>query len=196
MSAIETYRSALIDLGAHKVAHQEETLVAHLEHTYRILQRMHCAEHVCLAGLFHGVYGTQALHAENIEALPEGRREQVKELIGEDGEELVYTFSVMSYDSLGRSLRSVLRPSGQPDVRDRRTGAPIPLTREKFDDLLRLKLGDVLAHVPSQKAHSQLDLPAEYGSFWQLVAEHLGEDAAEVWNEIMGTRSWIAAQPN
>jgi hypothetical protein len=189
MSTLEAHKSALIRLGAHKVAHLDETLLDHLEHTYRILQRMGCPEHVCLAGLFHGVYGTQALHAERIEALPEGRREELKLLIGEDGEQLLYNFSVMSYDSLGRSLRSVLRPKGQPDLRDRITGAPIPLTREAFDDLLWLKLGDVLAHVPVQKAHSQLDLPAEHASFWQIVAEYLGPHAEEAWNDVVGTPS-------
>jgi len=184
--AVETYREALISLGAHKVAHRDESLVHHMEHTCQILQRMGCAEHVCLAGLFHGVYGTQALHAEKVEALPEGRREKVGALIGEAAERLVFAFSVMRYDSFGRSLRNVLRPNGQPDLRHRRTGALIPMTGQDFDDLLQLKLGDVLAHVPIQRTHSQLDLPAEYGSFWPIVAEHLGPRALRVWSDVMG----------
>ncbi len=196
MTAIETYTDALIGLGAHKVAHQDETLIEHLHHTYDILQRMRSAEHVCLAGLFHGVYGTQALHAEKVEALPEGLREQVSMLIGEEAEQLVFGFSVMSYDSLGRSLRNVLRPSGLPDLRDRRTGVSIPMSRERFDDLLQLKLGDVLAHLPIQQAHSQLDLPAEYESFWLIVAEYLGPNAVATWNDIIGGSLWIVKESN
>ncbi|UWU92927.1 DUF6817 domain-containing protein [Bradyrhizobium sp. CB1015] len=188
---VEGYRAALIRLGAHKIAHQDETLIDHLERTCRILQRMRCAEHVCVAGLFHGVYGTQALHAEQVEALPEGRRDEVRALIGEDAERLVFSFSVMSYDSLGRSLRSVLRPGGQPNLCDRRTGGAVPMTRAQFDELLQLKLGDVLAHIPARHTHSQLDMAAEYGAFWQMVAEHLGADAVETWNEIIGGVLWI-----
>jgi hypothetical protein len=186
MSTIDRYKDALIGLGAHKVAHQDEMLIDHLANTYRILHRMGCADHVCLAGLFHGVYGTQALHAEQVEAMPDGRREHVRAIIGEAAERLVFVFSVMSYDSLGRSLRKVLRPGREPDLRDRRTGESLPIAREEFDELLQLKLGDVLAHVPVQKAHSQLDLPAEYASFWRIVAEHLGPKALQVWNDVVG----------
>lgn len=193
--AVEAYRDSLVALGAHKVAHQDETLISHMEHTCSILERMKSPPHVCLSGLFHGVYGTQALHSENVEALPEGRREQVAAMIGPRSERLVYNFSVMNYESVGRSLRNVLR-GGDPDVRDRRTGEPIEMTHEEFDELLRLKLGDVLAHVPVQMAHSQLDLPAEYGSFWQIVAEHLGPDCVETWNSIVGGQLWIATNPN
>lgn len=191
MLEIGTYKEALVRIGANKVAHQEGTLLGHLENTFRILEEMKCAEHVCLAGLFHGAYGTQALHAEKIEALPDGQREEVQALIGDKAERLVFNFSVMSYESLGRSVRNVLRPGGQPALHDRRTGEALPMTPEEFDELLQLKLADVLAHVPIRHMETQLDLPADYGSFWQIVAEHLGPRAIDTWNGVLGDSLWI-----
>lgn len=188
----ERWHDALVELGAHKVAHADEPLIGHLKHTCSLLQRMRCEPHVCVAGLFHGVYGTQALHSESMDIVPEARREQVAALIGGRSERLVYCFSAMRYESVGRSLRNVLR-GGDPDLRSRLDDGALPVDRGEFDDLLRLKLGDVLAHVPARIHWSALDLPAEYGAFWQLVAEHLGPDCVRVWNGVMGERQWIAA---
>ena len=84
-----------------------------------------------------------------------------------------------------------MRPNGRPELKDRRTGGDIQLDRKEFEDLLRLKLGDVLAHVPEQIGHSQLDLPAEYGGFWRVAAEYLDGDAVNTWNSMMGAQLWI-----
>ena len=184
----ERYRADLIRLGAHKVAHQDQTLMEHMLRVCAILQEMEASEPVCIAGLFHGVYGTEGLHSDDVQAVPSARREQLRTVVGAKIEQLIFTFSVMSYPSIGKSLRSVMRPHGRPELKDRRTGADIALEREGFEDLLRLKLADVLAHLPAQVGHSQLDLPAEFGGFWQVAAEYLGPDAIRTWNTFMGIR--------
>ncbi|GAA2992063.1 DUF6817 domain-containing protein [Actinokineospora diospyrosa] len=182
----EDYRDDLVQLGMHKVAHQDVTLVDHMIRACTILQDMKAKEHVCLAGLFHGVYGTEGLHNDNVDSIPEQRRTEVRGFVGPRVEQVIFTFSVMSYGSLGKSFRRVIRPGGTPELKDRRTGADIPLEREDYLDILRMKLGDVLAHMPEQVGHALVDLPTEYAGFWTMAAEYLGPDALNTWNKYTG----------
>ncbi|ARF78614.1 DUF6817 domain-containing protein [Kitasatospora aureofaciens] len=190
----EVYRDDLVRLGLHKIAHQDESLIDHMFRVCSILQDMKAKEQVCVAGLFHGVYGTEGLHNDDVESIPDHRRAEVRRVIGPEIEQMIFNFSVMSYASLGKSFRNVMRPKGVPELKDRRTGEDIPLEREQFLDLLRMKLGDVLAHLPQQVGHTVLDVPTEYAGFWKTAAEWLGPDAISTWNKttsITGGQLWI-----
>ncbi|MEU8665547.1 MULTISPECIES: DUF6817 domain-containing protein [Streptomyces] len=191
MIDVETYRDDLVRLGMHKVAHQDVTLVDHMFRACEILQDMKAAENICMAGLFHGAYGTEGLHNDDVELIPDSRRAEVREVVGPDVEQVIFNFSVMSYASLGKSFRKVMRPNGVPELKDRRTGEDIPLDREQFLDILRMKLGDVLAHMPTQVGHTVLDMPTEFAGFWKVAAEYLGPDATNTWNKITGEELWI-----
>ncbi|WP_018680244.1 DUF6817 domain-containing protein [Actinokineospora enzanensis] len=182
----EDYRGDLVRLGMHKVAHQDVTLVDHMVRACTILQDMRAKEHICLAGLFHGVYGTEGLHNDDVDAIPDARRAEVRTVVGPEVEQVIFTFSVMSYASLGRSFRRVIRPDGTPQMTDRRTGAAIPMDRAEYLDLLQMKLGDVLAHAPEQVGHALVDLPAEYAGFWRMAAEYLGPQALDTWHKYTG----------
>ncbi|MGW6258068.1 DUF6817 domain-containing protein [Streptomyces sp. NPDC055085] len=196
MIQAEQYRDDLIRLGLHKIAHQDETLLDHMFRACDILQDMKAPDHVCLAILFHGVYGTEGLHNDNVESIPEDKRVEVRAVVGPLVEEMIYNFSVMNYTSLGKSFRNMLRPNGKPEMKDRRTGVEIPMDAEKFEDLLRMKLGDVLAHMPQQVSHSHLNLPAEYSGFWQIATEYLGADAINTWNKFTKGQLWIEPELN
>lgn len=187
----EQFRNELVQLGLHKVAHQDETLLDHMFRACSILQDMKAEDHVCLAALFHGVYGTEGLHNDNVESIPDEKRVEVRAVVGPSVEQMIYNFSVMSYASLGKSFRNMMRLNGKPEMTDRRTGEDIPLDREGFEDLLRMKLGDVLAHMPQQVSHSHLNLPAEYAGFWQIATEYLGPDAINTWNKFTKGKLWI-----
>jgi hypothetical protein len=177
----EKYRDDLVRLGLHKTAHLDETLVDHMFRACSIVTDMRAEDHVRLAALFHGVYGTEGLHNDNVESIPDEKRVEVRAIVGPVVENMIFTFSVMSYASLGKSFRKVLRPNGLPEIKDRRTGADIPMSADEFEDILRLKLGDVLAHMPQQVSHSHLNLPAEYSGFWSMAAEYLGPDEHNTW---------------
>ncbi|MFI0425208.1 DUF6817 domain-containing protein [Spongiactinospora sp. 9N601] len=192
----EKYRGDLVRLGLHKVAHQDETLMNHMFRACTILQDMQAEDHVCLAALFHGVYGTEGLHNDNVESIPEDKRVEVRAIVGSPVEQMIFTFSVMSYQSLGKSFRNMMRPKGKPEMKDRRTGADIPLERDEFFDILRMKLGDVLAHMPQQVGNTQLNLPAEYSGFWKVAAEYLGPDAINTWNKYTDRQMWIDPEEN
>lgn len=138
-----------------------------------------------LAGLCHGIYGTHALQGTLVFDLTEGRRAEVRELIGSPAERLVYAFSVMTYESLGKSYRNMLRPGGRPQLWNRQTDTPIEITPEEFTDLLWLKFADLLAHVPQLAPDTRDEVLADYGPFWQMVAEDLGPEALAEWERVV-----------
>jgi hypothetical protein len=80
----------LIRNGASKAPHRDRSLLDHLWGTYRLLQERGADEDLCLAGLFHSVYGTNLYEI----SLPV-RREEVREIIGERAERLAWLFSVL-----------------------------------------------------------------------------------------------------
>ena len=80
-------------IGTDKVNHKEGgTLLDHLINTSERLRDMRCEDFVQDAGLFHSVYGT-------VYFMPEGglveNRQNVKDLIGEQAEEIAYLFCII-----------------------------------------------------------------------------------------------------
>lgn len=77
----------ILEQHTSKIHHLDRTLYIHLLGTYNLLKRNGKPEYVCLAGLFHSVYET-----EYFEFNTPFTRDEVKKLIGEDAETLVYEF--------------------------------------------------------------------------------------------------------
>ena len=179
------YADRFETLGIHKVAHLDKPLTHHMYDTYSILRQMKQPEAVCLAGLFHGAYGTQGFHTDEIDNIPNDRRDLVRGMTSPQTEQLIYEFSVMTYDSLSKSFRNVLKPNGQPELKDRTNGQLMPMSREHFEQVLVMKLADVLAHLPEQTSHTCVNLPEAHAAFWELVADYLGDDCLSVWNDML-----------
>lgn len=76
-----------LQLNTGNINHLDRNLFAHLWGTYNVLKNKNKPEHVCLAGLFHSVYETEYFQFNSPYT-----REKVKELIGEEAENLVYEF--------------------------------------------------------------------------------------------------------
>src|SRR3546814_823634 len=104
----EKYRAFLVDfLHADKVPHQDRNLYAHLLGTYRLLREWGNPQTICLAGLFHSIYGTAHFrHA----TLPFSQRRVVKNLIGAEAEALAYLFCVTDRPT------GLLRQWDKPDI--------------------------------------------------------------------------------
>jgi len=83
----------IVELRRHteSIKHLDKTLFEHLWGTYSILKERAKPEYLCLAGLFHSVYETEYFKLD----APYSRTE-VKELIGEQAENLVYEFCNIS----------------------------------------------------------------------------------------------------
>lgn len=109
-------------IGSSAVQHSGRTLLAHLIGTYRLLRARRADLDVCMAGLYHSVYGTSHIRC----TLPVDRA-GVRALIGERAERLAWLFSVvlrprcwtMEGDDWPTTFGGMLRVSGQ-DQRDLR----------------------------------------------------------------------------
>ncbi len=82
----------LIDLNTDSSSHSQGTLIDHLQNTYELLKQWNNPNYVCLAGLFHSIYGTQIYKKQTL-GLQE--RNLIKEAIGIEAEYLVYLFCIM-----------------------------------------------------------------------------------------------------
>jgi hypothetical protein len=82
-SAIE-----FIEENTHNIPHSNTTLDKHLIGTFNVLKSLNQDEDVCLAGLFHSLYGTEFFNAGL--RIPE---EEVVKLIGSNANKLVQLFS-------------------------------------------------------------------------------------------------------
>ena len=103
-------------LGADALAHVNGDLFGHLKGTCELLKRWGAPRHVCLAGLYHAVYGTAGF-ADQL--LPLDRRRDVAMVIGDAAEELVYLFSACDR----RDFYPRLQRREQPlQLRDRFSG--------------------------------------------------------------------------
>jgi hypothetical protein len=182
-------QAALSESGTTNVAHMNGDLLQHMTNVYRGLERMGRPPHVMVAGLFHGIYGTHALREMEVFDLPDHRREQVRELIGERAERLVYAFCVMTYESLGKSVRNMMRPGGRPALWNRHTNSLMEIPPEEFNEILWVKLADLLAHVPQLPPDIRDEVIADYGPFWEMVAEDLGPEALVEWRQIFDVPS-------
>lgn len=69
-----------------KIPHSNTLLFNHLYGTWKILKNQGCSKNVCLAGMFHSVYGTEFFNNLQID------REQLIHIIGNEAEDIVYRF--------------------------------------------------------------------------------------------------------
>jgi hypothetical protein len=77
----------LFDKNCHNIKHSHSNFLNHLVGTFNILKKWKQPEHLCIAGMFHNIYGNQYFNPNlNI------TREQIKNLIGEAAENLVYKY--------------------------------------------------------------------------------------------------------
>src|SRR5437588_6847446 len=117
----------LVALGTDKVPHSKTPFLAHLIGVYQDLKEWGGEEHLVLAGLFHSIYGTEAFQGFSI---PLGRREEVRELIGERAERLCYVNCAIVRDSLDASVLE----GGPPRLWNRFEDGPLPVTDAEFGD--------------------------------------------------------------
>jgi len=121
--------------------HSDRGLFDHLLGTRQLLVEWEARPALCDAGLFHSVYSTD--HYE-LKALPLSRRDDVRELIGDEAESLVFLFCMMRRETLYDNLRK----DRDFSVKHRLTGEWIPLTEGQFRDLITLSFANCLEAFP------------------------------------------------
>lgn len=79
----------LLRSGAMQTAHSGRTLFDHLLGTYNMLFHWGQPQAVCLAGLFHSIYGTNAFLRQSLQA---SQRAELQAVIGIEAEALAWLF--------------------------------------------------------------------------------------------------------
>jgi hypothetical protein len=119
------------------VKHSGRTFFEHLAGVHDLLQRYGAPGYVCLAGLFHSIYGTNIFRHQ---AVPISERDDVAEMIGAQAERLAFIFC--SCERPPALLEAVRR--GVPYyVVNRRDGDTIPLSPADMIDLLDIEIANL-----------------------------------------------------
>ena len=137
--------------GAGTAPHSGRALIQHLEATSDLLRSWGAREALCLAGILHSAYGSDALE---LAIVNEVERPVVSRLVGEEAENLAWLF--------GRCRQQALvdTADGAPLVIDRVLGIEIVVTAQHLQDLCELCVANWLEQRPRLDVASQDNLLA------------------------------------
>ncbi|MFN0020659.1 MAG: DUF6817 domain-containing protein [Pirellulaceae bacterium] len=173
----------LVNLGIEQVAHTQKHYLGHLLNVYKLLQSSGYEEDICLAGLFHSIYGTEKFQGFK---LPLESREELTELIGSRAERLAYWNCLMDRGSLDE----LLVQSDEPFLlRNRETGEAMPLTRRELDDLCCVHLFDWLEQAPRSRFGWDYRRDA-----YRQMAERLGGQAIISFDRVYASAPTFSAE--
>lgn len=149
------------------VRHSGTTLVGHLDGVRQKLEEWQCRPAVCLAGLFHSVYGTEFFRRQTI---PIAERPLVRDVIGEEAEELAYQFCTLQTKAFVDEVGRFATRSAQGDPGGMASSlSPVSL------DLLHVFVANWLEQLPRTRA----DRRTTYAGFLKAVRPLLLPLAAE-----------------
>jgi hypothetical protein len=86
---ISTLKNWLSAKGAGETQHSGRTLLEHLSGTWNLMHNAGLRDALCIAGLFHSVYGTNAFRTITV---AQQERDTVRNLIGDEAENLAWIF--------------------------------------------------------------------------------------------------------
>lgn len=160
-------------LGTDDIGHTgSKGFLAHLVSVYRDLQRWGCDEDLCLAGMFHSIYGTEKFRRF---CLPTDRRDEVAALIGQRAEWLSFLNCFMDrprWDAI------FIEGGDERELHNRETGECYPLSEQDFEAMATLQVCDWLEQVPRS---SEWDYRRDG---YRAMAVHLGGIALEEYDRV------------
>jgi hypothetical protein len=122
-------------LGADAFPHLVGSLADHLQRTERLLRAWGSREALCLAGMYHSVYGTEGLEGRLVSV---DARAAIADIVGAEAEALVYRF--------GACARDVFHPRiGTADelrFADRFAGAEYAIDAQALADFCAMTLAN------------------------------------------------------
>ena len=137
----------LDELPIRQTEHFGRPLRDHLLGTYKLLEHWGSSRDVCVAGLFHSVYGTKTFQT-SILVISERRRMQ--ELIGNYAESLIYFFC------MGDRKRLLLENKGMPYFWvNHLSGEMREIPRETLSDLAEIEAANYIEQLPFGTVKSQ-----------------------------------------
>lgn len=148
-------------MGAGEFAHLNGSLSSHLKGTESLLRSWGASEVVCIAGLYHAVYGTDGFNP-SLTGL--NSRPQIVNLVGAEAEELTYLY--------GACDRAVFYPriggESQLLLADRFQTSEYAISLEQLKNLCELILANEL-----EIAANSVEFKAAYGPRLSLLFERM-----------------------
>ena len=137
MSVREHALQQLQALGAGDFVHVNGSLVLHLRGTEALLRRWGNRDALCLAGLYHAVYGTDRI-AGFLANL--GMREAIADVIGAEAEGLAYLYGACA----GETFHPKIGTPDQLTFADRFTDSEYPITELQLRDVCEMTVANEL----------------------------------------------------
>jgi hypothetical protein len=164
----ERYRAFLMEhLHVQDVRHTGRSFFEHLKGTHDLLRDWGNPEPVCLAGLFHSIYGTWHFRHK---AFPIEKRSTLAALIGEEAEFLAYVFCV------AERPRVFLANAGRAQIllQDHYINELIPLSQAELNNLLEIEAANLIEQGgASSKTLQQLQTTQISAAAKASLAAHL-----------------------
>ena len=142
------FMDLLTELQTDEAAHSGGTLLEHLAATCGLLEDWGNPPEVCVAGLFHSIYGTQYYRKQSADL---SERERIRKAIGDDAEDLAYLFCVTDrrrfYEQVGATPAVLVDQARETEV---------PVSAETLRRLLEIEAANFL-----EQAARRPDVPFE-----------------------------------
>ncbi len=160
----------LEQLDAHVTSHSRRTLLDHLQGTHDLLVEWGNEPNICVAGLFHSIYGTYAFNKQSVEL---SMRDEIRDVIGAGAERLVHLFCVTDrrrfYEHLGEP-RFCLRDI----VHDR----DLELDRDTLAALIEIEAANMLEQIPHRSQKKARRAAARYADAFARSGDYISPPAA------------------
>lgn len=165
------HMALLEELGANVTSHSRRTLLEHLTGTHDLLRLWGNPPHVCVAGLFHSIYGTYVFDRRSADL---GMRDRIAEVIGRDAEWLVYVFCVTDrrcfYEHLGEASCR---------LHDMLSGHDLELDREALAALIEIEVANMVEQIPRRSRKKAVRAAELYAPAFARSRDYISSSAGE-----------------
>ncbi len=152
---------------------KDRSLLDHLISTYNLLLSWGNVETICLAGLFHSIYGTERFIYQ---CLSFEARDQVRALIGDESEHYAYLFCACDRKDLYSNIDKLNNGTNRIDFYDRFHEENYPITLKEFSILLEINTANNLESLDRLKERS-IEYKIQMVHYWTKMRPFISKPA-------------------
>ena len=136
------YLDLLKEFNTDENPHSNRTLSDHLIGTYDILEKWDNTKEICLAGLFHSIYGTMVYRISSADL---SKRKYIESIIGKRAEKLAYLFCVTNRKEYFNIIEK-----NQRTLKDIVHNKEIHISKNDLDALIEIEFANTLEQTVDQ----------------------------------------------
>lgn len=167
----------LVAFGADTFSHVSGSLARHLVETERLLRNWKSRDALCLAGLYHAVYGTDGIRGSLVSL---DRRCDIAAIIGDEAEALAYLY--------GACAREKFHPRiGTPDqlrYADRFTSSEYAIDERTLRDFCELTVANELELALASEAF-RIEYAEELAAFFGRMEGLVSSECERAWHAVL-----------